>query len=131
MTLLASRAKTTRAKEWVTTIGDWSPLQFAENRLPTLQELDAGVPDHPVFIAPSSGGAVTNSLGKAFFDSKNIPVSADGFIARASGFVAPQDPLFRAVQALIALQTPEDRIVAVRRLMRRNTMNSVAASLPT
>ena len=31
--LLASRAKTTPAKEWVTTIGDWSPLQFAENRM--------------------------------------------------------------------------------------------------
>jgi len=108
--LLAGRAKTTPAKEWVTTVGDWSPLQFTENRLPTLKELDAALPDHPVFIAPSSGGAVTNSLGKAFFDSKNIPVSADGFIARASGFVAPQDPLFRAVQALIALQTPQDRI---------------------
>ena len=108
--LWASRAKTTPAKEWVTTIGDWSPLQFKENRLPTLQELDAAVPDHPLFAAPSSGGAVTNSLGKAFFEAKNIPVNAEGFIARASGFVAPQDPLFRAVQALIAMQTPQDRM---------------------
>ena len=108
--LLAERAKSIPAKDWVTTIGDWSPLQFSENRVPTLAELDAAVPDHPVFLAPSSGGAVTNSLGKAFFESKGIPVSAAGLIAPARGFLNTEDPLFRAVQALLAMQTPEDRI---------------------
>lgn len=77
---------------------------------PRLRKLDAAVPDHPVFLAPSSGGGVTNSLGKAFFESKGIPVSAAGLIAPARGFLNTEDPLYRAVQAVLAMQTPEDRI---------------------
>lgn len=47
MALLKERAKTVPAGAWVTAIGDWTPRLFAENRLPTLAELDQAVPDHP------------------------------------------------------------------------------------
>jgi predicted amidohydrolase YtcJ len=57
---------------------------FAELRLPFLAELDAAVPDRPVFLYQGGGGpARVNSLGKAFFDSVSNPtvsVGADGSI---------------------------------------------------
>ena len=74
------------AENFITTIGGFSPNQFKEVRLPTLAELDAAVPNHPVFILVGfTGPAVTNSLGKAFFENVTGPfpvaVGADGSIA--------------------------------------------------
>src|ERR1019366_1626900 len=71
--LISARAKAVPAGEFLTAMGGWNPAQFKEKRLPTLAELDAAAPDHPVlmylgFIGP----AATNSKGKAFFTSKGI-----------------------------------------------------------
>ncbi|KAK4450224.1 N-substituted formamide deformylase [Podospora aff. communis PSN243] len=70
---------------FITTIGGFSPNQFKELRLPTLAELDAAAPDHPVFISTSfSGPATTNSLGKAILSSlpgnTSVTVSPTGAI---------------------------------------------------
>jgi predicted amidohydrolase YtcJ len=79
----------TSADDFITTIGGFSPNQFAEVRLPTLAELDAAVPDHPVYISVGfTGPSATNTLGKAFFENVPPPVGpitvgADGSIAAA------------------------------------------------
>ena len=88
MALLKERAQTAPAGAWVTAIGDWTPRLFAENRLPTLAELDQAVPDHPVFFA-TFGPAVTNSLGKKFFESKGITVGATGPLQGPAANAAP------------------------------------------
>ena len=93
MALLKHRAETTSAGGWVTTVGDWLPRQFAENRDPTLAEIDQAVPDHPVLLVPAFGPDVTNSLGKKFFESKGIAVSP-------TGIIAPGDPTWKALAAL-------------------------------
>jgi predicted amidohydrolase YtcJ len=72
------------AGEFITTIGGFHFNQFSEVRLPTLAELDEAVPDHPAYISVSFfGPSVTNSLGKAFFEQADDPVTvgADGSIA--------------------------------------------------
>jgi len=70
---------------FITAMGAGTPRMFAENRLPTLQEIDAAVSDRPVFLYQGGGGpARTNSLGKAFFATVTNPtvtVGADGTIA--------------------------------------------------
>ena len=38
------------AGQFITAMGGWHPNMFAERRLPTLAELDAAVPDRPVFL---------------------------------------------------------------------------------
>ena len=82
-----ARAAEVPKGEFITTIGGFHPNQFSELRLPTLAELDAASPDHPVFISIGfSGPAVTNSLGKAIFSSlpgnnTAVSVSTDGSIA--------------------------------------------------
>nr|WP_298412273.1 amidohydrolase [uncultured Halomonas sp.] len=36
--------------EWVRVIGGWSPYQFEEQRMPTVEELNEAAPDTPVFV---------------------------------------------------------------------------------
>jgi predicted amidohydrolase YtcJ len=103
MALLKHRSQTVPSGAWVTTIGDWIPRQFAENRDPTLAELDQAVPGNPVLIVPANGTAVTNSLGKTFFESKGIAVSA-------AGIIGPGEPTSAAIGALRAMQTLADQI---------------------
>jgi predicted amidohydrolase YtcJ len=69
---------------FITAMGAGTPRMFAENRLPTLAEIDSAVPDRPVFLYQGGGGpARTNSLGKAFFATVTNPtvtVGVDGSI---------------------------------------------------
>ena len=105
--LYQERRKVVPPGQFITTIGDVSPMHiFPEHRLPTLAELDAAIPDRPVYINPASGASTTNSLGKAFFESAPLPatVAADGTIPTGA---AGQG---RAVLALRqAFLTPESR----------------------
>jgi predicted amidohydrolase YtcJ len=72
------------AGAFITAMGAGTPNIWLERRQPTLAELDAAVPDRPVFLYFGGGGpARVNSLGKAFFDSVTNPtvsVNADGSI---------------------------------------------------
>lgn len=59
------RASAVPRGDFITSIGGFAPIQFQENRLPTLAELDSAVPDHPVFMSTGfAGPAVANSLGR-------------------------------------------------------------------
>ncbi|KAK3327029.1 amidohydrolase family-domain-containing protein [Cercophora scortea] len=70
LSTLTSRATTVPAGGFITTIGGFHPNQFTERRLPTLSELDAALPHHPVFISYGfTGPGVTNTLGKSFFST--------------------------------------------------------------
>jgi predicted amidohydrolase YtcJ len=100
--ILRERARNIPIGAWVVTIGDWLPRQFVEKRSPTLAELDGALPDNPVFLWPGFQPAVTNSLGKKFFESKGIPVSATGSIA--------QSKTGEAMNALRSIWTPEDAV---------------------
>ncbi len=100
---IKARTKTVPAGAFITAMGGWNPAQFAEKRLPTLEELDAAAPSHPVLLFQAfTGPAATNTPGKAFFTGKGIAVGADGSIAVNAPSVA-------ALNALRAVQTLEDK----------------------
>jgi predicted amidohydrolase YtcJ len=100
---ISARAKTVPAGAWITAMGGWTPAQFAENRLPTLAELDAAAPANPVLVFNSFlGPAATNTPGKAFFTGKGITVGADGSLVAFGPAVAAMD-------ALRAIQTFDDK----------------------
>ncbi|MBV8841505.1 MAG: amidohydrolase family protein [Bryobacterales bacterium] len=107
--MIKARAANAPKGAFITTLGDWNIKQFAEKRLPTLQELDDALPDHP-YIMNGGGGTVTNSLGKKFFESKGVMVSPAGAIA-GPNFLA-------ALNALRAMQTFAD--------MKRGTIDAMA-----
>src|SRR6267143_792315 len=74
---------------WITTIGGFhfnhiygNPSDPLSGRFPTLQELDAAVPNNPVFMMISfSGPGATNSAGKAILERQGVVVASNGAIA--------------------------------------------------
>src|SRR5690242_20880736 len=48
--MLRAQAARTPAPQWVRVVGGWSEFQFAERRMPTLDEINAAAPDTPVFV---------------------------------------------------------------------------------
>ena len=101
--LIRSRARTVPPGAFLTAMGGWNAAQFAEKRLPTLAELDAASPDHPILIFQAfTGPASTNTPGKAFFSGKGIAVSDTGAIAANAASLA-------ALNALRAIQTFDDK----------------------
>lgn len=99
---ISRRAATVPAGQFITCIGGWNHTQFAESRRPTKSELDDAAPKHPVYISGTGGGtgAITNSLGQAFFAAKGVSVEASGAVSAAAA----------AVTALTAAQTAEDKL---------------------
>jgi len=75
----AAAAKKAELGEWVTAIGGFTPVQFAERRMPTRQELSAAVPDHPVYIQVGySTRGVVNDAGRGALQAAGIPTSDAG-----------------------------------------------------
>ncbi len=101
--LIRARAQGVPAGGFITSMGGWNPVQFAEKRLPTLAELDAASASHPVLVFQGfTGPAATNTPGRAFFTSKAIAVSDTGQIAANA-------PSMAALNALRAVQTFDDK----------------------
>ncbi len=48
--MLKDQAARTPAPQWVRVVGGWTEFQFAERRMPTLDEINKIAPDTPVFI---------------------------------------------------------------------------------
>jgi predicted amidohydrolase YtcJ len=112
---IKARAKNVPAGAFITAMGGWNPAQFAEKRLPTLAELDAADPDHPVIVYQAfTGPAATNTRGKTFFAGKNIAVSD-------AGAIAANAPSIAALDALRAMQTLDDQ--------KRGTLDAMAYSV--
>ena len=102
-TAIAARAKSVPAGEFITAMGGWNQVQFAEKRLPTSAELDAAAPNHPVIVYQAfTGPAAVNTRGKTFFTSKGVAVSDTGTIAANAPSVA-------ALNALRSVQTFDDK----------------------
>jgi predicted amidohydrolase YtcJ len=127
---LAARRKQVPEGQWITSMGGWHPNQWSEHRHPTLKELDEAVPDRPVLLYERfTGPAVTNSLGKKFFDAadagapahpaiKKINVSDTGAIAPAA--FSGGGPSASALFYLRQLQTFDDK--------KRSTLDAMAYS---
>src|SRR5262245_5219847 len=100
---IRARTKTVKPNDFITAMGGFTPAQFAENRLPTLAELDVAAPNNPVLVFNSFvGPSTTNTPGKNFFTSKGVAVDALGNIGAGA-------PSLAALNALRAIQTFEDK----------------------
>jgi predicted amidohydrolase YtcJ len=118
---LSARAAETQPGEWVTSIGGFSRNQFFRApdpvRFPTLAELTAAVPDHPVFIMEGfTGPGAVNALGKAFLTANGVPVGADGFVDGGAFGVAT--PCTTALFLLRQMQTRDSMLQGLRDAMR-------------
>ena len=83
MRMLREQVARTPAPQWVRIVGGFTEHQFAEKRLPTLDELNSVAPDTPVFILHLYDRALLNAAAlRAVGYSKATPNPPGGEIQR-------------------------------------------------
>ena len=81
--LVADAARDATPGKWILTSIAWHESNLAENRVPTLAELDAAAPDHPVLARRGGHFAVVNSAAlRAAGVSADTPDPPGGKIGR-------------------------------------------------
>src|SRR5438309_4354485 len=81
--MLKEQAARTPAPQWVRVIGGWTEFQFAEGRMPTLDEINAVSPDTPVFVLHLYDRALLNGAAlRAVGYTKDTPPPPAGEIQR-------------------------------------------------
>lgn len=103
--LLKEQALRTPAPQWVRVVGGWNEFQFAEKRMPTLEELNQAAPDTPVFVLHLYDRALLNraALRVVGYD-RNTPNPPGGEIVR-DGNGNPTGMLIARPNAMILYST--------------------------
>ena len=83
MEMLKRQVAITPAPQWVRVVGGFTEHQFAEKRLPTIEEINALAPDTPVFILHLYDRALLNGAAlRAVGYTKDTPQPPGGEIIR-------------------------------------------------
>ena len=78
--MLREQALRTPHPQWVRVVGGWNEFQFAERRMPTIEELNAAAPDTPVFVLHLYDRALLNRAAlRAVGYDKTTPNPPGGF----------------------------------------------------
>lgn len=124
--MLRAQALRTPPGQWVRVVGGFAELQFAEQRLPTLAELNAAAPDTPVFILHLYDRALLNQAAlRAVGFTRDTPEPPGGVIERDRGG-NPTGLLIANPNAFILYKTlslgpklpPEQQLNSTRHFMR-------------
>ncbi|WP_295793899.1 amidohydrolase [Mucilaginibacter sp.] len=98
MEMLKEQAARTPPGAWIKVVGGWNEFQFAEKRQPTIDEINAAVPDKPVFI--------TYLYGKAFLNKKGIEALGYDKNTNYPGSIVELDKDEKPTGLLYAKETP-------------------------
>lgn len=83
LAMLKQQADRTPHPQWVRVVGGWTEFQFAERRMPNLDELNAAAPDTPVFVLHLYDRALLNRAAlRAVGYTKETPNPPGGEIQR-------------------------------------------------
>jgi predicted amidohydrolase YtcJ len=83
--MLKDQAARTPAPQWIRVVGGWTEFQFAERRMPTLDEINQAAPDTPVFVLHLYDRALLNRAAlRAVGYDKNAPDFPAGEVQRDS-----------------------------------------------
>ena len=81
--MLKEQAAKTPAPQWVRVVGGWTEFQFAERRMPTLDEINSVSPDTPVFVMHLYDRVLLNRAAlRAVGYTKDTPDPPGGEIQR-------------------------------------------------
>jgi len=85
MEQLKAQADNTPPPQWVRVIGGWNEFQFAEGRMPSLEEINEAAPDTPVFLLHLYDCALLNRAAlRALGIDASTPNPPGGLICRDS-----------------------------------------------
>jgi predicted amidohydrolase YtcJ len=124
--MLKEQAQRTPQGQWVRVVGGWNEFQFAERRMPTLDEINAASPETPVFILHLYCRALLNKAAlRACGYTKDTPNPPGGEIQR-DGSGNPTGMLIARPNATILYATlakgpklpPEHQMNSTRHFMR-------------
>lgn len=80
---LKIQADNTPPPQWVRVIGGWNEWQFAEGRMPSIEEINKAAPNTPVFILHLYDSAILNKAAlRALGFDKSTPNPKGGLVAR-------------------------------------------------
>ena len=124
--LLKEQAARTPAPQWVRVVGGWSEFQFAERRMPTLEEINQAAPDTPVFILHLYGRALLNKAALNVLGFTKDTQNPPGGIIEKDARGRPTGMLVAKPSALILYSTLargpklpiEDQLNSTRHYMR-------------
>ena len=117
--MLKEQAARTPEGEWVKVVGGWNEYQFEEKRLPTLEEINAAVPDRPVFVLYLYGLGFLNRKGIETLGYTSETKYKDGVVELdANG--KPTGRLIAKPNALILYST----LAKTNKLSREDQVNS-------
>jgi hypothetical protein len=81
--MLKAQAERTPHPQWVRVVGGWNEFQFAEKRMPTIEEINSAAPDTPVFVLHLYDRALLNRAAlRAVGYDKDTPNPPGGEIVR-------------------------------------------------
>ncbi|OWQ88451.1 amidohydrolase [Roseateles aquatilis] len=126
MAMLRAQVAITPAPQWVRVVGGFTEHQFAEKRLPTIDELNAVAPDTPVFILHLYDRALLNGAAlRAVGYGRDTPAPPGGEIVRdANGnptgllLAKPNASILYATLAKGPKLPPEYQLNSTRHFMR-------------
>lgn len=137
LTMLKQQVAITPPPQWVRVVGGFTEHQFAEKRLPTLEEINAIAPDTPVFILHLYDRALLNRAAlRACGYDKNTPDPPGGEIQR-DGSGQPTGLLIARPNAMILYAAlakgpklaPEDQLISSRHFMRELNRLGVTSAI--
>jgi len=126
MAMLKKQAENTPPPQWVRVVGGFTEHQFAEKRLPTIDEINAAAPDTPVFILHLYDRALLNAAAlRVVGYTKDTPNPPGGEIVRdAQGnptgllLAQPNATILYATLAKGPKLPPEYQLNSTRHFMR-------------
>ncbi|MXV50607.1 amidohydrolase family protein [Pedobacter sp. HMF7647] len=81
--MLREQVGRTPSPQWVRVVGGWTEFQFAERRMPTLEEINEIAPDTPVFILHLYDRALMNRAAlRAIGYTRDTPAPPGGYIEK-------------------------------------------------
>jgi predicted amidohydrolase YtcJ len=137
MRMLKEQALRTPAPQWVRVVGGWTEFQFAERRMPTLEDLNEAAPDTPVFVLHLYDRAMLNAAAlRAVGYTKDTPDPPGGEIQRDKRGVPtgmliarPNAGILYSTLAKGPLLPYEDQLISTRHFMRELNRLGVTSAI--
>ena len=121
--MVAAQARRTPPDQWVRVIGGWSPFQFAEQRMPTIAELNEAAPETPVFVLFLYSKGFLNTAGVRALgldeSTEPPPGSRYRFVDGGAELLAEPNPtiLYKTIGALPQMSA-DDQLNSTRHFYR-------------
>ena len=124
--MLREQTQQTPPPQWVRVVDGWSEFQFAERRMPTLDEINAVAPDTPVFVLHLYARALLNAAAlRAIGYTRETPDPTGGQIQRDCAgnptgllIVKPNAFILYSMLAKGPKRCREDQLNSTRQFMR-------------